>query len=37
MILVGVDWSEKHHDVCVMGEAGETNRNNKDSRFHRWC
>jgi Transposase len=23
VIFVGVDWSEDHHDVCVMDEAGE--------------
>ncbi|HEY2563053.1 MAG TPA: IS110 family transposase, partial [Acidimicrobiales bacterium] len=23
MVLVGVDWAEDHHDVCVMAEAGE--------------
>ena len=23
MIYVGVDWSENHHDVCVMGPQGE--------------
>lgn len=22
MIFVGIDWAEKHHDVCVMDEAG---------------
>lgn len=22
MIYVGIDWSEKHHDVCVMDDAG---------------
>lgn len=22
MLFVGVDWAEKHHDVCVMDEAG---------------
>ena len=22
MIFVGDDWSEAHHDVCLMGEAG---------------
>ena len=23
MIFVGVDWSEIHHDVCVLDEAGD--------------
>jgi hypothetical protein len=23
MIFVGVDWSETHHDVCVLNEAGD--------------
>ena len=22
MLFVGVDWAEKHHDICVMNEAG---------------
>jgi len=24
MILLGLDWAEDHHDICVMSEAGET-------------
>ena len=23
MIFVGVDWAEAHHDICVLGEAGD--------------
>ena len=23
MIFVGVDWAETHHDICVLGEAGD--------------
>jgi len=23
MILVGIDWSEKWHDVCLMDESGQ--------------
>lgn len=22
MLFVGIDWAEKHHDVCVMDEVG---------------
>jgi Transposase len=22
MVLVGVDWAERHHDVCVLDELG---------------
>ena len=22
MIFVGIDWSERHHDVCVLGTEG---------------
>ncbi len=24
MLFVGIDWAEKHHDVCLMDEAGAT-------------
>ena len=26
MVLVGIDWSEKWHDVCLMDESGVLSR-----------
>ena len=23
MLFVGVDWGERHHDLCVLDEAGQ--------------
>lgn len=23
MVFVGIDWSEKHHDICIMDQGGE--------------
>ena len=22
ILLIGIDWSQDHHDVCIMNEAG---------------
>ena len=26
MVFVGIDWSEKHHDFCIVDQEGEIYR-----------